>query len=240
MFIFQIDAHAETASFRIPEHHTFQKTLPLPPITTLIGFMGAALGLSYEDAINYRKEQQIYLGVIGNHTGEMKDLWKHIKKRRPTKTKSRYTGDVLIRESLIDFSFSVFIGCQQKEILKEIRKSFQSPYYALTAGNSDDLVKIQKIHGIVELGEKEIKEFENTVLPKDQTADYEVSVDIANKPITYRIDAPLVYLLPTDFSFDGKERRVSEREHFTFVGSPIQLQTPLSGYQLENRNFMLL
>jgi len=36
MYLFKLKAFAVTASFRIPESHTFQQTLPLPPITTLI------------------------------------------------------------------------------------------------------------------------------------------------------------------------------------------------------------
>jgi len=53
MFILTLDVWAQTASFRIPEQHTFQPTLPLPPITTLIGLMGAALGLTFDELADH-------------------------------------------------------------------------------------------------------------------------------------------------------------------------------------------
>jgi len=74
MFILTLDVWAQTASFRIPEQHTFQPTLPLPPITTLIGLMGAALGLTFDEAIAFKKKHAIAFGVTGSHAGEMRDL----------------------------------------------------------------------------------------------------------------------------------------------------------------------
>ena len=50
MFSFSITAKAITASFRVPETHTFHQTLPLPPKTTIIGMIGAALGKRLNEA----------------------------------------------------------------------------------------------------------------------------------------------------------------------------------------------
>ena len=70
MFVFITKTFAMTASFRIPESHTFQQTLPLPPITTLTGLMGAALGLGFEEAMKFRQQMGILFGVIGTNRGE--------------------------------------------------------------------------------------------------------------------------------------------------------------------------
>ncbi len=235
MFAFIVKGFAQTASFRIPESHTFQPTLPLPPVTTLTGLMGAALGLNFKEAMIFRKQKEILFGVIGSHQGEMKDLWKYNKIKYNESLK-----DVLIREYLTHFSLTIAIASKEQMVLSEVRDCFCNPKYALTLGNSDDLFKIIHISSIVEAERVECSSFENTVLAGDHTLDYESAIDLKNTPVTYRIRAPQVFLLPTDFHFKGEERRVSKREQFTFVGSPIKLKTPLWAYKIQDLVFVLL
>lgn len=235
MFAFIVKGFAQTASFRIPESHTFQQTLLLPPITALTGLMGAAIGLSFEDVMSFREQKGILFGVIGSSKGEMKDLWKYNKVKSNESLK-----DVLIREFLTDFSLNIAIASRERAVLSEIKDCFCNPKYALTLGNSDDLFKIMYVSPIVETEKVECSTFENTVLAGDQTLDYESAIDLKNTPITYRVRAPQVFLLPTSFNFKGEERRVSKRQQFTFVGSPIKLKQPLSVYKVEDTMFFLL
>jgi CRISPR-associated Cas5-like protein len=44
--IVAIQVRASVASFRRPPGHNYQRTLPMPPPTTLLGITGAALGFS--------------------------------------------------------------------------------------------------------------------------------------------------------------------------------------------------
>ncbi len=236
MFAFKVKSFATTASFRIPESHTFQQTLPLPPVTTITGLMGAALGMNFNDAMNFREQKGILFGVIGSHKGEMRDLWKYNKIKSGESLK-----DVLIREYLTDFSMTVAIGSKDKAILSEVRNCFCNPKYALTAGNSDDLLKICRITAVCEVNSDQCSDFENTVLPGDQTQDYKPPNDfLKNTPITYTVRAPQVFLLPTEFKFDGEERRVSKREQFTFVGSPLRLKNPILVYKIDDISVVLL
>lgn len=235
MLSFIVKGFAQTASFRIPESHTFQQTLALPPVTTLTGLMGAAMGFGFEESMSFREQKSILFGVIGSHKGEMKDLWKYNKMKSEESLK-----DVLIREYLTDFSLNIAIASREQNVLSEIRKSFCNPKYALTLGNSDDLFKIMYVSPVVESEKIECSIFENTVLAGNQTLDYESAIDLKNTPITYRVMAPQVFLLPTSFNFKGEERRVSKRQEFTFVGSPIKLKQPLSVYRVEDLVFSLL
>lgn len=235
MFAFTIKAFAITASFRIPENHTFQQTLPLPPMTTLTGLMGAALGLSFEEAMKFREEKKIFLGVIGSHKGEMRDLWKYNKIKSGESLK-----DVLIREYLTEFSLTIAVGSEDKTTLTKVRDSFCNPKYALTAGNSDDLLKIYKVSDIVETIDEPYSDFENTVLPDDQTVQYESLIDLKNTPVTYTVRAPQVFLLPTAFKFNGEERRIIKRKQFTFVGSPIRLKNPITTHNIDGIKVVLL
>lgn len=235
MYAFIVRGFSVTASFRIPESHTFQQTLPLPPVTTITGLMGAAMGMDFKNAMEFREQRKILFGIIGSSRGEMKDLWKY------NKIKSgEILKDVLIREYLTDFSLTLAIASEEQTILSEIRDCFSNPKYALTLGNSDDLFKIKYIGPVVEAKIVQCSEFENVVLHGDQTLDYESAIDLKNTPITYRVRAPQVFLLPTAFKFNGEERRVSKREQFTFIGSPIKLKDPIFVYMVEDIKFPLL
>lgn len=235
MYIFMVEAFAITASFRVPEAHTFQQTLPLPPVTTLTGLVGAAIGLNFEDAMNFKKDKGLGLGVIGSYSDMFKDLWKYLKVKA-----GQVISDVILREYLIDFRMKLFVGCYDKDILSNVREHFLSPAYVLTAGNSDDLLKIKKVSNIFATEQFSIHKFQNTILPGDYSSFYEPSINLSDTPITESIRAPEVYLLPTAFRFSGKERRVIERRPFTFVGSPVELKQPLQGYEVKGDSFVLL
>ena len=70
MFLVALEMYAETASFRVSETHTFHKTLALPPYTTCVGLLGAALGLDMESAQSYVEENGISIGVAGHDRGD--------------------------------------------------------------------------------------------------------------------------------------------------------------------------
>jgi CRISPR-associated protein Cas5t len=240
VYAFIVKGFSVTASFRIPESHTFQQTLPLPPVTTLTGLMGAAMGLDFKKVMEFREQRRILFGIIGSNKGEMKDLWKYNKMKTTYKPDGSDRKAVLIREYLTDFSLTVAIASEEQIILSEVRDSFCNPRYALTLGNSDDLFKIKYIGPVVEAKNVQCSVFENTILAGDQTLDYKPDFDLKNKPITYRVRAPQVFLLPTAFNFNGEERRVRERKQFTFVGSPIKLKNPISVHMVEDIKFPLL
>jgi len=235
MYVFNIKSFATTASFRIPESHTFQQTLPLPPVTALSGLMGAALGLSFEAAMKYREKNSVLFGIMGSSLGEMRDLWKYNKIKFGESLK-----DVLIREYLSDLTLNIIIGAENKKILSDVREGFRNPRYALTAGNSDDLLKIIRISDISDAKEGSCRDFENTMLPGNKTVEYDSLIDLKNTPVTHKVRAPQVFLLPTAFDFFGEERRISKREQFTFVGSPIRLKNAIASYKFDGDSVVML
>jgi len=246
MFAFFISGRATTASFRVPETHTFHQTLPLPPRTTVIGLMGAAMGLSLQDAHDFARTHGIKIGIYGTHRGLMRDLWNY---RKVTGKEKNYTSDdiktrkhysILIREYLTDCEFSFFFGAASGEPLARIREALARPVYALTAGNSDDLLKITAISDIREVHEEPLSQFDHTILPGDVSAGCTPAIDFSKLPVTQTVDTPQVFLLPTQFSFNGDKRSVIERLLFTFVGSPVTLATPIPACVLDGKNIVML
>src|SRR5665811_1232144 len=109
--------------------------------------IGAALGFNLETAHKYVEQNKIFVGIYGKHKGMMKDLWNY---RKLTGKEKKYTNEdiknrrqysILIREYLCYNDFLIYLASEKLETLEEIRKAILSPVYALTAGNSDDLLK---------------------------------------------------------------------------------------------------
>ena len=235
MKIFSVKGISVTASFRVPETHTFQQTLPLPPKTTVIGIIGAALGLKLENAHKYTNDNEILVGICGIHKGYMRDLWKY----RKIKAKGGI-GSVLIREYICYNEFVIYFASDKID-LTELKYAIYSPVYPLTAGNSDDLIKVAKISDIFTVQKEKLYRFENMVLPGDVTGSYKCDIDLSKIPITKAIYCPQVFILPTRFDFkEGKERKIAKKDLFTFVDTPIVLESPIDGYIVEGRGIVLI
>jgi CRISPR-associated protein Cas5t len=239
MYLVVAEIYALTASFRPSEDHTYQGTFPLPPITTLIGLLGAALGLKFPEAVRYRNEHLLRIGVYGCAAGEMRDLWKY----RRIKAKRNGADDnkegVLVRNYLVDFTMNLFIGCPDKDVAQAISAALVNPCYALTAGNSDDLLKVKRVYIKENIVEQDQTLFSHTILPGDHRLATSTIV-LREQPITYILQAPVVAMLPTEFSFNGEVRRVKQRKLFTFVGSPIRVAKPLPAVTVDGVNIPLL
>jgi CRISPR-associated protein Cas5t len=245
MYCFYLNGKGITASFRVPETHTFHQTLPLPPKTMMVGLMGAALGFSVQEAHTFAREHGILVSISGTHKGFMKDLWNYRKvtskefSRDEMKTRPHYS--VLTREYLVYPSFTFVYASEKCESLEKVRDAFTHPVYALTAGNSDDLLKVQFISEIKELQAEKLAEFKNTILPGDmsQYCTYDIESMIRDKHVTFSVKMPEVFSLPTTFSFAGEMRIGIESRPFTFIRDQITLRESIDGYRIEENNYVL-
>ena len=222
-----IKAFAETASFRLPESHTFHKTLPLPPRTTLTGILGAALGLTAESAQAWVETHQVQIGVAGRHRGQMKDLWKY----RKIKT-SEVISDVLLREHLIDLALTLVYASQDLSVIEQIVRGFRNPTYALTAGPSDSLLRVREVLLATDASPVPTMTFQFCVIPGDisGTGRYRPDQSILHGPIIESVRAPSVAHLPIRFDYERGRREVAERGPFSFIGDRIHLVEPIDAY----------
>jgi len=229
MHLAVVKAFAETASFRLPEAHTFHKTLPLPPRSTLVGLLGAALGLTAESAQEWAEVRQVQIGVAGRHRGQMKDLWKY----RKIKT-SEVISDVLLREHLVDLGLTIVYSSQDTSATEQIVSGFRNPVYALTAGPSDSLLKIRKVFLVADASPIPTTAFQFCVIPGDITSGgrYRPDPDVLRGPIIESVRAPWVAHLPLRFAYEGARREVAARGPFSFIGNRVHLTDPLDAYQV--------
>lgn len=228
-----ITLHAKTSSFRDPNTHLYQETLPAPSPTCIVGLAGAALGLDFKDSLDFFKKNKIGLGCIIRKEGFGKDLWRYTKIKISTK---EVTSDILIREFFYGVNAKLFFACNNNSIIDRLFMSFNEPYYALTLGNSDDLVKIMSIDIVEEVIQQVKRNVKNTWIAENRIKDYELDWEyIKSIPIKISIKPPIVKNLPVDFKFnENKERVATKYLKFTFFEEAHLLKKPVKVYSFNN------
>lgn len=239
MYGFSVLLHGVTASFREPSAHLYQATLPLPPVSALVGMAGAALGRTFEDVWRFAKNVGFCVGVSGTSEGKGIDLWNYHKMAAPkgaqeTAQARQYNlskivrRDILNREFLVYPKITVFYAMQSDGHAETLRKAFTDPVYALSLGNSDDIVCVKKISAVCEVkAVDESTAFSDTCVVGDRADDVQIDWDMLKRTgVAQTLKAPLVRPLIVDFEFKGMERHGSRFQLFTFLSGPQRLMHP--------------
>lgn len=227
-----IEVEALTVSFREAIGQLYHETLPLPPPSTLIGVAGAATGKNFEETLDFFKQHHIGVGCRGKHQGRGSDLWNYTK----LKSGGKAEKDIVIREFLYRFQGELYYICEDEKTAKELYYAFLSPYFGLTLGNSDDLIKIKKVIWHDKVGKGESYSLSNTWVYGDRLSEIELNWEkIKETPIVQTITPPLVKTLPTDYIFDNKGARQGQAYHaFTFLGDKQKLAQAIPTYLFQN------
>ena len=227
-----VSLYAMTASFRDPNTHLYQETILAPPPTTIVGISGAALGISYRAALEYFKANRISVGCLIKNQGFGKDLWNYSKIKGKEVIKS-----ILIREFLYGINIDIFFTCEATEIVEELYRAFKDPCFAITLGNSDELVKIKNIEICDEIKIKKHKDIKDTWICGNYINNFELDWDkVKTLPIKSTIRPPIVKNLPIDFSFnDNDEREATRFSKFTFLGDVHLLKEPIEVYSFNEK-----
>jgi len=118
-----------TASFRYPTFQSgLQPTLPVPPISTILGMLSAAKG----DVVSMSDLE--YLGFIFKSEGKGVDLERIY-------ALGKAETDIIKREILFENSLYLYLP-------DEWRKYFKNPRYQLLLGRSSDIANVDKIETI--------------------------------------------------------------------------------------------
>ena len=234
MAIVIIEAVAPWASWRPPEALAYHRTLPLPPYTTQVGLLGAALGLALRDAYEFVGDHGLRLGVGGWHDGRARDLWKFQKLERAEKDGSD-AGDILIRECWIDSRLVFVVEGPDTSTVSRIAKAYREPAYPLTAGTSDALLQPMVVR-IEETAEEPTRQLIHALIYQEISPLYRPYENIMDVPLTRMVQAPSIENLPTGFLFDDDgTRRAAHRTLVSFVADAIELDEsvpPVLGYRI--------
>jgi CRISPR-associated protein Cas5t len=239
---FYVILSAETASFRDPGGQLYQATLPLPPVSTIIGIAGAAMGLNFQEIWEFFKAHDIRVGtrsIRGRESGKGLDLWKYQKI-----VSKEVRSDILKREFLFHPTYILFYGCHNREALVLLHKAFLDPAWALSLGTSDDIALIKKVSNIEEILETNgvNVDYKDSLIPGDQTNNYSFDwEEVSRSPVRTLLELPTVKQLPVDFSFTGNgERKGSLYQPFTFLSGSHCLKSPCPTYIFDEHAVALI
>lgn len=229
--VLSVKVRAPVASFRRPLDHNYQRTLPMPPPTTLLGIAGAALGLSdWELWAPTSPLRDVKVSVwMDAEPGRARDMWTVLKiKNAKIEARSPY-----FRELLFFARYTLLYG-GERAVLKQLEQAFRDPVYPLSLGREDELVLVEEI----ELGEAQpgAPRFQGTILPGD------VRHIEGLRPILMPgavFEPPVVEQLPLRFSVDAKGiRHPEDSVALSFLPLGVELEVPaVKALSLQKRNF---
>jgi CRISPR-associated protein Cas5t len=148
---------SSTASFRVPYFPAFQKSLPVPPISTVIGIISCALGE------RVRLKGLHFLGYIFTYEGIACDIWTAHMWDRSASGGVKYAGtNIITREVLSNARLTLYLPV--KELWKGI---FWRPTGILSLGRSDDLAYVEVPPKVVKLEKISSGEVRGVLLPKE-------------------------------------------------------------------------
>jgi len=234
-------------SFRQPDYHTYHKTLPLPPKTTVAGMIGSALGVS-PDSINeeWLQNNRFQMGVVGKNNGKANDLWqirkydtKQIGAFQNGAESTPYKTAVIVRELLYASEFTFYLHFENEKDFELVFAKLQNPEWAISLGREDELILVQEIK---QMNLEEIADvtFCNTVLPIDLTTDtYDIVLNQETPSGNLLEEAPRSIKLPIAFLYnnDSGAREANEFQTFTFIYNlPIKPKESKGFYDEELNN----
>jgi CRISPR-associated protein Cas5t len=233
---FSVTLTAETASFRDPGGQLYHETLPLPPVSTIIGIAGSALGFPFPRVWKFFEDNHLGVGVRDistelrkNSAGKGLDLWKYQKI-----VSKEVKSDILKREFLFRPGYRLFYSGANREVIETLRKAFLSPAWALTLGTSDDLTFIKEVSPIENVQEVPggSVDLSYRLIPGDQSDNYSFNWNlIMQEPVAVSLALPMVKNLPVGFVFGEQgERKGAKYQPFTFLAKFHSLKNPCPAY----------
>ncbi|MGQ9512231.1 CRISPR-associated protein Cas5 [Thermodesulfitimonas sp.] len=234
MDVLWIKVAAQVASFRRPLDHNYQRTLLLPPPTTLLGLAGAALGLSDRELWDKGSPvRELYLSVLAlQKPGMARDMWTVMKiKDNKIAERSPY-----FRELLFFVRYVLLYGGPRR-LLENLRAAFTDPVYPLSLGREDELITIEEI-GLAEASPGTAC-FRGTIIPGDFR---QLHFRLSLRP-GVRFEPPVVEILPLGFTLDEKGLRHPVGSiPLTFLSLDLEVELPgrepvFTFEALEGRNF---
>jgi CRISPR-associated protein Cas5t len=231
-----VQVRAPTASFRRPLDHTYQRTLPLPPPTTVIGLAAAALGISASEL--WKSDSP--LGTVRVQTlaqnipARAADLWTLLKIKSGKMERSPY-----LRELLFNAQFALLYQADEP-LLNRLQQAFWQPVYPLSLGREDELIQVESCEIIDCLPAEPPYRFYGVILPGDLRL-------LHARPVVQPgvvLEPAVVERFPTAFAIDRNEQRNPQNlRTFTFL--PFQViveleQMNIPVYALQDRHFVWL
>lgn len=125
-------------SFRNPGGAKYQQTFWFPPKTTIVGFLGAALGLAPPDLQLLYDRVQVGV-VLLSWGGLARDLWGYTKLKQHREPEAA----VVVRELIYEPRYVIYVASDVASLLQRLQTALWDPVYPLRFGRGEDLALIR-------------------------------------------------------------------------------------------------
>ena len=231
-------------SFKWKKDQRYHRTYELPPKTTLLGFIGAALGLR-EEEIYYHWQwgntddallDRIGVAVLTNGIeGRIKETWTTVKN---VPAKKRIESAPIVREQLFRARYVIYVQAESNNLLNYIKNKIENPTFPLSLGRDDELVRVKSVNIVPLTDPKYPIELYGILLPFNIA---KMKKEIILKGI---LKPHLIQKLPHRFEIIDKTREPKDEGKFTFLtGYKVTIEEPIKDtyYDLEeDRNVVFL
>lgn len=230
MEVLVVEVGGAIVSFRRPLDHNYQRTLPHPPPTTLLGLAGAALGLSEERL--WAKDSVVNsfkVAVLSaDEPGRAKDMWTIMKIKG-----AKIAGPSPYFRELLCYPRYLLIFGGETALLSRLGQAFEDPVYPLSLGREDELIHVRSVE--MASAEKGQPSFHGTVIPGDLRWMGVV------KPLVegIRFEPPVVERLPLRFTLKSGRREPLDMTPLSFLPHSLEIEIPEVSevFSLRGRNF---
>lgn len=222
-----IDFSAPMACFRIPLHHNFHRSFPLPPPTTVIGMLGAALGLDEAGIDAWLREAKPRLGIGGKHNGGGKELMTIRKVGGGGKIKPGEFSTILLRELRVDLICRIIVQCATRELERALHEAVNAPSYPISAGPAD-LLAIMRAKFVDELPLQSTDRLHHCIAPGSLWGKAKIEADaLKGASLLETVAGPNSWNLPLVWQIGKKGERLPVAfAPFTFLTTSVRLQEP--------------
>ncbi len=237
MKVIALRIKAPQVSFRRPLDLNYQRTLPLPPPTTLIGLAGAALGISDFQLWNdstWKPLRELKVAAFMNKpVAKAKDMMKVLKvKSGKISERSPY-----FRELLFNVEYTIFYGGDDA-VIKKLAHAFLDPVFPLSLGREDELIDIISLNE-VEPGKGE-PYFYGTALPFDiREIDFKIP-GLYGEKAPLKLEPAIIENVPLAFKVEKGYRVPVKKKVITFVPYALKIKfyaLDKEIFSFDNRNF---
>lgn len=231
-------------SFKWEKDQRYHRTYELPPKTTSLGFIGAALGLKEEEVYHSWEwgnsclplADRVKVAVLlDNIKGRIKDTWTTIK----DVPKHKRFGEraPIIREQLFRPSYIIYIQSEDFSLLDQIKNKLEAPIFPLSLGRDDELIRVESAMPV------QLQKAEPPILLYGILLPFDIAKVKKKVVLEGTLKPHLARKLPHRFEIINKTRNPREIGEFTFLtGYKISIDEPIEAYYdpTEGRNVIFL
>jgi len=223
-----IDFSAPMACFRIPLHHNFHRSFLLPPPTTVIGMLGAAMGLDEAGLDAWLRAARPRLGIGGKHNGGGNELMTIRKVGSGGKIKPGEFSTILLRELRVDLVCRMVAQCATLEQDRSLCEAVNAPHYPLSAGPADFLAQM-RAQEVEDLSLQPTDRLHHCLAPGSLWGKAKVEAEaLKNISLLETVAGPNSWNLPLAWQIGKKgERLPAAFAPFTFLTTGVKLQAPI-------------